>query len=183
MMRWKTILALMFVCAVAAAAVFLTVPSQHAQAQQNCPSFRAILQAKLPVDVPLRAEDEGSWGGNVYGYLGQEVLVGLFSGNDGNVSWQGWVGMGKGGSYKFQFGDGNTFTAVATQATFPNPPGKFPAGGVYQAAWKIAAGEGRFRYASGNLFTKGPYLVWDLDKPQPLGRFNAEITGNICGVE
>ncbi len=185
-MRRKILIAMIFAFCVGVATFFLTAPGQHAQAQQNCPDFRAIAQAKLPVDTPLRPEDEGSWGGNVYGYLGQEMLVGIFSGNDGNVSWQGWVGMGKGGTYKFAFGplaDNNTFTVVATQATFPNPPGKFPVGGVYQAAWKITEGTGRFQDASGNLFAKGPYLAWDLDKPQVLGRFNAEISGNICGAQ
>ncbi len=186
-MRRKIILALLFVCAVAVAAIFLPAPTQHAQAQQNCPDFHAILQAKLPVDVPLRPEDQGSWGGNIYGYLGQEPLVGIFSGNDGTDTWHNWVGMGKGGSYKFAFGplaNNNTFTIYATQATFPNPPGKFPVGGMYQAGWKIAEGTERFQNASGNLVAKGPYLAWTFDNWVTVeGRFNAEITGNICGVE
>jgi hypothetical protein len=44
------------------------------------------------------------------------------------------------GTYKFAFGplaNNDTFTITAAQGTFPNPPGKFPVGGMYQAAWKI----------------------------------------------
>ena len=186
-MRRKTILVMIFVIAAAIAAFLLPAAGPKAQAQQNCPSFHAILQAKLPVDVPLRPEDVGSWGGNIYAYLDQEPLVGIFSGNDGETSWHRWVGMGKGGTYKFAFGplaDNNTFTIVATQATFPNPPGKFPIGGMYQAAWNIMEGTNRFQNASGNLFTKGPYLAWTFDNWVTVeGRFNAEITGNVCGVE
>jgi hypothetical protein len=54
---------------------------------------------------------------------------------------------------------------------------------MYQGAQKIASGTGRFAGATGNLLVKGPFLVWDLDKEIPQGRFNAEISGNICGVD
>ena len=186
-MRRKTVLALLFVGAVAAAALFLPAPGQHAQAQQNCPSFHAILQGYFPLEPPLPLREGDGWGGNIYGYLGEEPLVGIFSGNDGNTTWHKWVGMGKDGTYKFAFGalaDNNTFTIAANQATFPNPPGKFFVGGMYQAGWKSAEGTGRFQNASGNLSAKGPYLAYSLDGGNTwAGRWNAEITGNICGVE
>ncbi len=185
-MKRKIILGLQFVFAVATAAVLLSALGQQALAQQNCQAFHAILQGRFPLEAPLPLREGDGWGGNIYGYLDQEPLVGIFSGNDGTVSWHQWVGMGKDGSYKFAFGplaNNNTFTIIATQATFPNPPGKFPLGGMYQAAWKIGEGTGRFQYASGNLHAKGPYLVWTEDNENFFGRWNAEITGNICGVE
>jgi len=166
------------------ATLFLPAPGLHAQ--QSCRDFHAIIQGRFPLEAPLPLREGDGWGGNIYGYLDQEPLVGIFSGNDGTVTWHKWVGMGKDGTYKFAFGplaNNNTFTIAANQATFPNPPGKFPLGGMYQSAWKIAEGTGRFQYASGNLRAKGPYLVWTEDNVNFFGRWNAEITGNICGVE
>jgi hypothetical protein len=181
-MRRITIWAATFVFVVAAAAIFLCAPSQRAQAQPGSLSFHGLIEDQLLVsDLLLRPGDD--WGGYIQGYLGDEFLQGKLSGNDGTVTGHRWVGMGKDGTMYFDFGNGNTFTTTATQGTFPNPPGQFPAGGMYQGAHKITAGTGRFAYASGNLFIRGPYLVWDLDKPLPQGRFNAEITGNISGVQ
>lgn len=153
-MRRMTVSVVIFVCTVAVAAIFLSTASQHVQAQQNCPSFHAILQGRFPLEAPLPLREGDGWGGNIYGYLDQEPLVGVYSGNDGTTTWHQWVGMGKGGTYKFAFGpiaDNNTFTILATQATFPNPPGKFPLGGMYHADWKISEGTGRFQYASGHM--------------------------------
>ncbi len=187
-MRFKCIVLTLAVVLAAVIAILLQPTlGSRAQAQQNCPSFDMLIQAHFPLEPPLPLRDGDGWGGNAYAYLGLEPLVGLFSGNDGNVTSHGWVGMGKGGSYKFAFGtlaENNTFTASATQATFPNPPGIFPAGGMYQAAWKITEGTGRFQNASGNLFTKGPYLVWTFDNwVTAAGRWNGEISGKICGVQ
>ncbi len=180
-MRRKIIFALLFVCAVGVAAFFLTAPGQHVQAQQNCPSFDALLQDQL-LNFELLLRPGDVWGGYVHGYLGQEPLHGRMSGNDGNEVFRAHMGMGTGGSYFFDFGGGNTFTTFVTQATFPNPPGHF---GIarYNGAQKITEGTGRFQYASGNLLVMGPAVVWDLDKELPQGRWNAEVTGNICGVE
>ncbi|HEY3442380.1 MAG TPA: hypothetical protein VGK29_16605 [Paludibaculum sp.] len=186
-MQRKAVLTVLFVCAVAVMAIFLPLPGQQAQAQQKCPSFQALAQEQLlNPELLLRTED--IWGGPVHGYLGDEPLHGRTSGNDGTVTWHKWVGMGKGGTLYFDFGmdsagNHNTFTTVATQGTFPNPPGQFPAGGMYQGAHKITSGTGRFLHATGNLFVKGPYVVWDLDKELPQGRFNAEVSGNVCGVQ
>jgi hypothetical protein len=164
------------------AAMFLSSPTQRAQAQSGSLSFHGLIEDQLLVpDLLLRTGDD--WGGYIEGYLGDEFLPGKVSGNDGTVTWHRWVGMGKDGSMYFDFGGGNTFITVASQATFPNPPGMFPAGGMYHGAHKIASGTGRFAHASGNLLIRGPYIVWDLDKPLPQGRFDAEVTGNISGVQ
>jgi hypothetical protein len=172
----------LFLALAVATALCLCVPSPNAQAQQNCPSFHGLLQYQL-LNPNLLFRDGDDWGGFITAYLGEEVLQGVGSGNDGAVTWHPHVGMGKDGSYFFDFGDGNTFTTTAKQGTFPNPPGHFPAGGMYQGTHKIASGTGRFTGATGNLLVRGPYLVWDLDKEVPQGRFNAEISGNICGVD
>lgn len=186
-MRRKIMVALTVVFIAAIVSFLIPALGSKAQAQQNCPSFQAILQGRFPLEAPLPLRDGDGWGGNVYGFLGDEPLVGIYSGDDGTVSWHKWVGMGKGGTYKFAFGpldNNNTFTIVATQATFPNPPGIFPSGGMYQANWKIAQGTGRFQYATGNMFAKGPYIVSTTDNwATVFGRWNAEITGNICGVQ
>ena len=181
-MRRKTILALIFVFTAAVAAFLLPAAGPKAQAQQSCPSFHALLQAELFPENPVRPGDV--WGGNAYAFLDQndQALVGRFSGEDGEGSWQGKVGMGRGGSYAFDFGNGNTFTAGAIHATFPNPAGTYGFG-MYQSSWKIQEGTGRFANASGNLFTTGPYTAWSPDGEHVYGRWNGEVKGNICGVE
>ena len=180
-MRKRTIFALLFVCAVAAALIFLPLP---VQSQQNCPSFRILIQAELLVPELLLREGD-AWGGYIHGYLGQEPLHGRWSGNNGNIVNHAHVGLGHDGSELFDFGGGNTLTTVSAHSTFPNPPGLLPlgAGGLYQSAGKISGGTGRFQNASGNVFESGPWVAWDLDKELPQGRFNGQVTGNICGVE
>ena len=181
-MRRTTFSMLIFVCTLAALAVFVPAASERAQAEPGSLSFHALSQQQLFVpEFLLRPSD--NWGGPIQAYLGNELLQGKASGNDGTVTWHPHSGMGKNGSTYFDFGNGNTFTTIATQGTFPNPPGQFPVGGSYQGAHKIVSGTGRFEHASGNLFMKGPYIVWGLENPLPQGRFNAEITGNISGVK
>jgi len=168
----------------------LILPAPSAWAQSNCRAFRAICPASLPVAVPLK--DTDIWGGPVYGSLGgQELLFGLFSGNDGTDFWRGVggnIGQGKGGSYTFAFGPTDnpmkdSFTTYVTNAVFPIVPGKIGFGS-YQGAHKIVSGTGRFANASGNLLMVGPWLAW----PDPTswlgvsGRFNGEISGSICNV-
>jgi hypothetical protein len=178
-MRRKTILALIFVFAAAVAAFLLPVLGPRAQAQQGCTEFRAIAQATLPTPHPMKADD--TWGGDVYGTLGGQFLSGIFSGNDGNQSWQGAGGTGKDGSYTFVFGS-DSFT-MEVHAAFGFPPGKVGLGD-YRGSAKIVpgTGTGRFQYASGNLEWAGPFIVWSQGE-NFYGRFNAEIRGNICGVE
>ena len=180
-MRRITASTLILACTVVGAVIFIAVPSQKAQADPGSLSFHALTEEQLLIpELLLRPTDD--WGGYIQAYVGNELLQGKVSGNDGTVTWHSHMGMGKDGSSYFDFGNGDTFTTTATQATFPNPPGQFPVGGSYQGAHKIVAGTGRFEHASGNLFMKGPYIVWGLADPLPQGRFNAEITGNISGV-
>jgi hypothetical protein len=180
-MRRKTILALIFVLGAAVAAFLLPALGPRAQAQQGCTEFRAIGQASLPAPIPLHP-DTDTWGGSVYGSLGGEFLSGIFSGNDGNQSWQGAGGTGRNGSYEFVFGS-DRFT-MEVHAAFGFPPGKVGLGN-YRGSAKIVegSGTGRFANASGNLDWAGPFIVWTPDGENFYGRYNAEIRGNICGVE
>ncbi len=177
-MRRKTILALIFVFAVAVTAFLVPALGPRAQAQQACTEFRAVGQATLPSPHPLLPTD--TWGGDVYGSLGGEFLSGIFSGNDGNT-WDHGVGStGKSGFYTFVFGS-DTFT-MEVHAAFRFAPGKVGLG-EYRGAAKIVQGTGRFENASGNLDWAGPFIVWTPDGENYYGRYNAEIRGNICGVE
>ena len=180
-MKSKTILALIFVFAVGAAAFLLPALGQRAQAQQACTPFRAVGHAALPTPHPLSPDD--TWGGDVYASLGGEFLSGIFSGNDGDTAGHGMTGMGTNGSYTFVFGT-DSFTMEVGHAAWPFPPGKV---GLldYRGQAKIVegSGTGRFLYASGNLQWAGPAIVWSPDGENFYGRFNPEITGSICGVE
>ncbi len=182
-MKRKTTHGFIFVIVAVVAALFLHAPRLYAQAQENCLSFHVLIQADLSVPELLLREGD-VWGGYAHGYLGLEPLHGRYSGNNGETLVHGRVGMGSGSDY-FDFGGGNTLTAVESHATFPSPPGLWPlgAGGLYRAADKIAAGTGRFQNASGNLSFSGPFVVWDLDKEIPQGRWAGEVVGNICGVQ
>lgn len=177
-MKSKTVLALIFVFAVGAAAFLLPAVGSRAQAQQACTPFRAVGQAALPTPHPLLPTD--TWGGDVYASLGGEFLSGIFSGNDGDQSWQGAGGTGKNGLYKFVF-DSDSFT-MEVHAAFGFPPGKVGLGD-YRGQGEIVQGTGRFENASGNLQWAGPFIIWSPDGEDFYGRFDPEITGNICGVE
>jgi hypothetical protein len=184
-MKRKTILALIFVFAAAVAAFLLPALGPRAQAQQGCTEFRAIAQVSLPPLVPLNPETD-TWGGYFYGTLGGQFLSGIFSGNDGDISWQGKTGVGGNGSYTFAFGLNlsDTLTIHVGNFVAPNPPGKIGLGD-YRGSAKIVpgTGTGRFQNASGNLDWAGPFIVWSPGGENFYGRYNAGIRGNICGVE
>jgi hypothetical protein len=130
----------------------------------------------------VHLRDGDVWGGEIWASLGgQELLFGQFAGNDGTDSWHGMTGMGKGGSYKYDFGAAGSFTTEVTNAVWPMPPSKILFGN-YQGAAKIVQGTGRFQSASGNILLAGPFLVWTFDGLNFEGRFNAEISGNVCNV-
>ncbi len=161
-------------------ALLLLVPAAVAHAQ-NCENFHAVIQAELFPDSVLREGDV--WGGNVYAYLGSQVLIGRYSGNNGDTTSHGMANSGV-GSDAFDFGDGNTFVATAAHSSFPTPPGWWPDmnGGSYRAADKLYSGTGIFEAASGRLAVSGPWLVWVADTGVLRGRWNGEVTGKICGL-
>ena len=179
-MRRKTILALISVLVVAVAAFLLPALGPRAQAQQACTEFRAIGHATLPTTHPLSPDD--TWGADVWGTLGGEFLTGYVTGNDGDPHGNGMSGQATNGHYTYTFGPGDSVVVEIGHAAWPFPPGK--AGlGYYRGTGKIVQGTGRFQYASGNVDWAGPFIVWSPDGENFYGRFNAEIRGNICGVQ
>jgi hypothetical protein len=163
----------------------------NAWGQNGCVAVQALGQSYLGFEHPLHQGDV--WGGEVYLTLGgQEMLMGIFSGQDGTDVWNGqndMMGKGKDGTYTYAFNmreDGtyaDTFTTEATNAVFPNPPGK-SGFGHYQAAHKIVSGTGRFRNASGNILVAGTYVVFPWAGGTSFGgRWNGDISGKICGVD
>ena len=169
--------------AFAAAMAVLILPAK-VQAQDGCTKFQALVQGSLPSPVPLVNGD--TWGGPIYATLGGEILVGNLSGTE-EASFKGTIGMGRYTTYKVCFGPlgptqcDDSFTYQAKTAVWPVQPGKVGMG-FYQAnSAKIFEGTGRFQYASGNLTVAGPFMVWRLGTI--MGRWNAQITGNICGVQ
>jgi hypothetical protein len=78
----------------------------------------------------------------------------------------------------------DSFTYEVSQAVFPSPPGKGGLGRYNGNTAKIIRGTGRFQNASGNLNDTGPYIAWP-DGASPIGfsgRWNGEVSGNICGI-
>ncbi len=158
-----------------------------AQAQPGCQSFRAIAQATLPTSTPLAATD--TWGGLLYGMLGGEFLSGVLSGNDGDETFRSHMGTGKGGAYTVGVGCApgvlyvctDSFTYEVPNAVFPIPPGKIGFAYYIGNTAKIVGGTGRFVSASGDLNVSGPAIV-SLDV-FPVGRWNVELSGQVCGVE
>jgi len=157
-----------------------------ARAEPRCKSFQAIAHASLP-----GATDE--WGGPLYGSLDGEVLLGILSGNDGVVTFRGAMGQGSGGSYTIGFDCGSdnpsectdTLTFEVPNPVFQSPPGMIGLGHYNGNTARITGGTGRFESASGNLNFTGTFFVWP-DESSPIGvfgRFNAELSGNICGAQ
>ena len=128
--------------------------------------------------------------------------VGILSGNDGNETWRGHLGsMGQGRDGLYTVGFGCTtgsetyaptsahllsctdsFTYQVPHAVFPGPPGQ---GGLmfYMGnTAKIVSGEGKFKYASGNLNVKGPAIAWPVGDGYA-GGWSPEISGKVCGIQ
>jgi hypothetical protein len=132
------------------------------------------------------------WGGPLYGSLEGEVLLGIVSGNDGEETWRGAIGQGRGGTYTIGFGCAgdpyvctDTLTFEVPNSVFPIPPSMIGLGRYNGNTARIVGGTGRFESASGNLDFTGTFIVWP-DPNSPIGvsgRFNAELSGNICGVQ
>jgi len=164
-----------------------------AQAQPGCKSFVAIAHATVPSSTPLGLTVD-VWGGPLYGMLGGEFLFGVLSGNDGVDLFHGTIGQGRGGSYTVgvnctapvtpdtNYTCTDSFTYEVPNAVFTKPPGF----GRYNGnTARIVGGTGRFQFASGNLNVTGPFIAWpDSNSPFGLsGRWNSELSGQVCGVQ
>ncbi len=199
----KHAITIVFGIAIAVAISMLIWPNSTAQAQSGCKSFQAIGHAVLPSGTPLGLTmPDGSsgdeWGGPAYAVLGSEFLVGVMSGNDGSYPPHPHVGQGRGGSYTLGFNcippgqPGNstpyylcadTLTYAVPNAVWPvtlvDPSASIGFGHYIGNSAKIAGGTGRFQGASGNLNASGPFIF---GPAFPVGRFSADISGNVCGV-
>ena len=79
----------------------------------------------------------------------------------------------------------DTLTFEVPNSVFPSPPGMIGLGRYNGNTARIVGGTGRFESASGNLNFTGTFIVWP-DQSSPIGVFgrtNAELSGNICGVQ
>lgn len=157
---------------------------------QDFVAVRGLGQAMLPSVVHLHEND--GWGGTMYLTLdGKEVLVGVFSGQDGEVTWhgpEGLNGIGKGGTLTFAFNrqpDGtykDTFTTFVVNGSFPSPKGQLGFG-TYQGSHRIVSGTGRFANTSGNILVTGAFVWFPLaGGTQELGYFNPEVSGVLTSV-
>jgi hypothetical protein len=175
---------------VLASAMLISAVSGLGLLAQDGVAVRGLGQAMTPSQVRLHENDV--WGGAMYLTLdGAEVLVGVFSGQDGTTAWhspRGTMGLGKGGSLTFAFNrqpDGSyrdTFTTFVTNATFPNPPGQIGFG-AYQGSHKIVSGTGRFQNASGLILVSGTYVFFPLaGGTTETGYWNPDVTGHIYNV-
>ncbi|WP_243319590.1 hypothetical protein [Geothrix sp. SG200] len=157
---------------------------------QDFTAVRGMGQAMLPAVVHLHEND--TWGGTMFLTLdGKEMLVGVFSGQDGEVTWHGPEGLngnGKGGTNTFAFNlqpDGtykDTFTTFVVNGSFPSPKGQLGFGN-YQGSHRIVSGTGRFANASGTLLLTGTFVWFPLaGGTQELGYFNPEVSGVLTNV-
>jgi len=174
--------------------VLLCPAPGQAQTESECKTFQAIGQAVLPSATPFAPAEANKdvWGGPLFGMLGTEFVIGVLSGNDGEKSSSGSIGQGLKGAYIVGFnctGEpggiytcADTFTYEVPIAVWNKPPGF---GRYVGSTAKIVAGTGRFRSASGYLTVYGTFAGW----PDPAsrlglsGRWNPEISGQICGVQ
>jgi hypothetical protein len=178
---------------IVSAMAFSFVPP--AAAQSNCLPFMAIAQAELLNPVYLRPGD--LWGGPIEATLGDEILVGIFSENDGTPfknpyppppfePTPGVVGIGRGGTGIYKFSDDDSFTVKVGTAVWPYPPSK-NGFGHWRGNAKITGGTGRFANATGHVSGDGPFVVWvemvaieGVPTPVPAGRWNPTMNGVIC---
>jgi hypothetical protein len=175
--------------ATSAIALLIWYGTGTTQAQSSCASFDGLGQMLIPTTKPLALGHR--WGGDIYLKIGDEYLRGLISGEDGTVVRGPNTGHGKHGVYIIGFDcvAGNpTWTCADTiRIAVPNSifgPGA-PIFGQYQGnAAYIDGGTGRFEFVTGNTTFNGPYIVWATGATPPFnGRFNPEMSGQICGVE
>jgi hypothetical protein len=181
-MRFSSVIvsALVFTFALA---VLLWPTARNVQAQTACKPFRALGHASLPTSTRIAPTDR--WGGPLYGMLGDEVLLGAFSGNDGDVSRQGVIGQGRDGAYTVCVGYPDctdSFTYEVPNAVWPSPPGRAGFMEYFGNTARIVRGTGRFATAWGILHVSGPAVAWTVQTGKT-ARWNAELSGDICGVQ
>jgi hypothetical protein len=165
----------------------------QAQTDLECKSFQAIAQAVLPSSTPFAPPEANKdvWGGPLFGMLGTEFVVGVLSGNDGEKSANGNIGQGLRGSYTVGFNCtelggiytcADTFTYEVPIAVWTRPPGF---GRYVGSTARIVAGTGRFQSASGYLTVYGIFGGWPdaASRIGMSGRWNPEISGQVCGVQ
>jgi hypothetical protein len=174
-------------------AAMLWPAAGRAQTEAVCKSFQAIAQAVLPSATPFAPPEANTdvWGGPLFGMLGTEFVAGILSGNDGEKSANGNIGQGLRGTYTVGFNctgvPGGTYTCADTFtyevpiAVWNRPPGF---GRYVGSTAKIVAGTGRFLSASGYLTVYGVFGGWPdaASRIGSSGRWNPEISGQICGV-
>jgi len=178
--------------AASAIALFFWPDHRSVQAQSGCKSFDALAQATLPTTRKLASTDK--WGGPLFAKLGDELLpYGILSGNDGDKVQHGNIAQGINGKYVIGFNcteptTENPYWSCTDKlnvevpiSVFDSPPPLF---GKYNGnTARVNGGTGRFANAYGNLNYSGSYTVWNTTPQVDKGRFNADISGNICGIE
>jgi hypothetical protein len=132
---------------------------------KNTCQVRGLGWGIFPTTIVLR--DGDYWGGEIYLTLnGQEFLKGVWSGQDGDSSWDGpneMYGSGKNGIYTYAFNkqsDGtyrDTFTVHIALATYPIPNGAMGFG-TYSGTHRIVSGTGRFKDAKGWVQVTGTWV-------------------------
>ena len=156
-------------------------------AGDNCVAVRGIAQEHL---LDFTSPDwqggypDAPWVGPVELIVGNEVLTGKLSENDGGPGPRHGFGQDRGGYYFFDFGANGTFMVQYDNSVFPNFP-KFAgvAGtGTFRAQGPVNNGTDRFEGVTGNITSDGVFLAWNLDQPIPSARFNNTIAGKLCGV-
>ena len=172
-------------------AAFVISERTVAQAQSHCSSFKAVAQATLPTTRRLDTADK--WGGPLFAQFGDELIpFGILSGNDGTTIRRENIAQGIDGLYVVGFNCTapvppsmlwsctDTLRVEVPIAVFDSPPPLF---GRYDGnTARVNGGTGRFANAYGNLNYSGAYIVWTLAQGDK-GRFNAELSGRICGIE
>lgn len=191
----------------ALAATLLLAPS--AWGQNNCQTFRAVIQANwidvavasplLPIlqsswtgtQIPLPPSGVYGWQGPFVGTLDGKVVFGYYSPLPSTTppSQSGVVGKEGKPISKLDFGlDGAVVTVADSKGIFPIAPGH--AGfGSYSETGKIDStqGTGKFQNAFGNVSYSGPWIAYPTTSdPSPTapgsGIWHAEINGRICNI-
>ena len=161
-------------------------------AQDNCKTFRALIQATW-ID-PLLVPSGYGWQGLFLGTLAGQPVSGVLSPASLTPPPGTMTGVaGKEGSPSeklvFSVGPHGSFTTAAdNKGVFPTPPGKggFLMGYIETAKIAEGGGTGKFANATGFLAVSGPGIAYPVDLARPdgpwVGIWNGEINGRICNI-